>query len=300
MSEVALYTTVYPAALEFLEQWFGGVRAQTRSDFDLWVGVDGLNVDEASSCFGDPNVRFVVSRPEETPADLRRRALVQIADAYEVAVLVDSDDLVYDTRLEAALDGLEGADVYGCQMDFVDQGGRPVGAVFGPRDGTLPEERLTRTNAFGLSNSAYRCELLGRCLDAPSDCRLFDWYLAQRAWARGARFHFERTSRMGYRIHDQNTAVVLPPFEAEDVFRATRFVLEHYDLLLRVGSWPASYRSQLAAERRRTVVFWKFARERRENLEAYVKALNESTPDLVWWACVAYEGLEPLWRGGTR
>jgi hypothetical protein len=68
-------------------------------------------------------------------------------------------------------------------------------------------------NAFGLSNTAYRCDLLRRCLPIPASAWAVDWFLATRAWLLGATIEADPVVRMDYRQHGANMASVRPPFD---------------------------------------------------------------------------------------
>ncbi len=43
LKKVALCTTIYPGVEAYLPDWYRSVRAQTDRDFQLWVGLDGID-----------------------------------------------------------------------------------------------------------------------------------------------------------------------------------------------------------------------------------------------------------------
>ena len=95
-----------------------------------------------------------------------------------------------------------------------------------------PKSTLPRTNAFGLSNTAYRSDVLRACLPIPAAAALVDWYLITMAWLQGARLAFDPTPRMDYRQHGANMARIRSPFTAERVRADTALVREHFRLVL--------------------------------------------------------------------
>ena len=52
---LALYTTIYPGVEKFLFDWYQSVLHQTDQDFQLWIGLDNLDVDSVKRAIGvDP------------------------------------------------------------------------------------------------------------------------------------------------------------------------------------------------------------------------------------------------------
>ena len=233
MSTIALYTAVYPGAAPFLDAWYASVQAQADRDFDLWISLDGLTEAAVMAQLGNrPAATFVVAEPGSTPAQVRQQALTRIADHYDAVVLVDSDDLLHPDRVAAARAWLEGADVAACGLRLVDEAGQPLGlSLATPGEGEA-ESTLPRTNAFGLSNTAYRSDVLRACLPIPAAAALVDWYLITMAWLQGARLAFDPTPRMDYRQHGANMARIRSPFTAERVRADTALVREHFRLVL--------------------------------------------------------------------
>lgn len=299
---LAVYTTVYPAVVPYLAEWYASVRAQTDQDFDLWMGVDALTSDEVAAAMGaDPGAvgraTLVMAPASASPAQVRARAIDRMVDGYHGIVFTDSDDLLHPTRVAAARTALERYDVAACALRMVDAEARDLGVDFGPAEGEDPVEMLPRNNVFGLSNTAYRTELLRRCLPIPAQNPLVDWLLATRAHALGATMVFDRTPLMSYRQHGENIARVLPPFSGPEVDAASRHVLGHYESLL---SGPArlqnAQREKIDAESRRVRTFHLSLAASAERRQRYLDALNALPPRYVWWWCVANPKLEELWR----
>ena len=294
---MAVYTTWYPGIERYLGPWHASLRAQTDQRFDLWIGADGVDARRLLSDLpaDDRPVRFV-AKAGASPAGVREEAIRQIVEEYSAVVFVDSDDWLEASRIEAAREDLKRYDVAGCALRIVDQEGRDMGACFAPEPDTAWEDLLPRYNVFGLSNSAYRSDVLRRCLPVPSASILFDWVLVTRAWALGASLHFDSTVRMAYRQYPANTARVLPPFSGPEVLAAADRVLAHYACVLSDDwSLPADPRRRLEEARSAVAGFFAAVSVSSHRLDAYVHALNALAPRFVWWWLVANPELEDLW-----
>ena len=295
---LALYTTVYSGVERYLAPWYRSVQAQTDADFDLWISVDGLRPDAVAHAIGEtPSAQWLEARSGDSPAQLRTTALQRLVTTYPAVVFVDSDDVMHPSRVGAARIALREHDVTACALEIIDRNGSAVGAVFGPPAGTDLAGLLVRHNVFGLSNSAYRSELLRRCLPAPADCLLMDWLLVTRAWVAGASLDFDRTPRMSYRQYAGNVARVLPPFAPTYVLQAAERVLNHYRCVLD-PAWPMPqcHRESLGRAQDGARAFHAAITGSAAALTRYVEALNQLPPRYVWWWCVAHPELEAMWR----
>jgi hypothetical protein len=295
---LALYTTWYPGIERFLPAWEGSVLGQTDRGFDVWIGTDDLDPNQLCGRLGlTIRADWLVGLPGESPAQIRSRAIETICSQYAGVVFVDSDDILEATRIRAAREALEKFDVVGCALRIVDGDGRDSGAQFEPPRVVEWDRFLPRWNVFGLSNSAYRCEVLRRCLPFPAETILIDWLLVTRAWSLGASLYFDRTVRMFYRQYAANIARVLPPFSAADVQAATTRVAGHYQGLLHDGDWILSETCRFAlTEAQERLATFLAAIGDPHCLAAYVKALDELPPRYVWWWAVANPDLEAIWR----
>lgn len=293
---LAVYTTMYPGVEPFLPAWRASVAEQTDSAFDLWVGLDLLTPDAVAAAAGATiEARWVQGTQGDTPARIRTAALAMLAERYDAVVLVDSDDVLHPTRVAAARAALQAADVAACALAIGDAEARDLGLRFGPPNGDACA-MLSRYNVFGLSNSAYRSDVLRACLPVHDDCLLFDWLLATRARAIGATMTFDPVPRMTYRQHGANIAGVVPPYSAAYVLRACSLVLAHYEFALD-PEWPMSpaWRAELEGARQTARRFATAVTESSGRLERYVAALNTLDPVYVWWWPIAHPALEELW-----
>jgi glycosyltransferase involved in cell wall biosynthesis len=294
---LAVYTTVYPASERFFGACLESLAGQTDQDFDLWVGVDAVPPERLEQVRdGRRPPTYVTGNAGASPASIRARAWEQMVDEYDAIVLIDSDDVAEPSRVAAARAALARCDVVACALTLMDERGADLGHVFGaPEDADLAS-LLAHHNVFGLSNTAYRADVLRDCLPLPADCRLIDWLLATQAWASGARLELDPSPRMRYRQYPANTTRVFGPFAAEDVLGATALVLEHYRFALATPAVTASpVRAVLLRAQARAVRFHRAITSSQDVMRAYLEQLNRIPAAPVWWWSVAHPVAENLW-----
>ncbi len=204
---LAVYTTIYPGVETYLVDWYQSLRQQTDQGFQLWIGLDKLGSESVQKVLGpDLKANWVVASVGTTPAQIRQRALARIVETCSAVVLVDSDDLLHPSRVAAARSALQTSELAGCALCLIDQHGNDLDLIFDLPPQLEPDDVFPRNNVFGFSNSAFRSDLLRRCLPIPASAVLVDWFLATRAWLLGARLTFDHVPRMDYRQHSTNTS----------------------------------------------------------------------------------------------
>jgi hypothetical protein len=299
MQRIAVYTTVYPGVEKYLPDWYRSVQAQTDQDFQLWIGLDGIESGAIEIVIGAHlEAVWVPSEQNNTPARIRQRSLARIVEDFDAVVLVDSDDILHPTRVAAARAALQTSELAACALRLVDQHKQDLGTTFTLSGDADPDNILPRNNVFGFSNSAYRSELVRRCLPLPANTALIDWFMATKAWLLGARLAFDPVVRMDYRQHGANTAPIRFPFDADRVILDTKKVREHFHLL------QASPMENVLPDRWAQVdqvaediqIFFEQVVSQPKNLENYVRNLNTLEPQVVWWWDVAQPALQWMWK----
>lgn len=299
MHRLAVYTTIYPGVEMYLPDWYRSLQAQTDQDFQLWIGLDGIEARAVETVIGAHlEAVWVPSQADNTPARIRQTSLAQIVEDFDAVVLVDSDDILHPTRIAAARAATQTSELAACALRLVDHQGQDLGMTLTLPGHAAPDKVLPRNNVFGFSNSAYRSELLRRCLPLPADVVLIDWFLATRAWLTGAKLAFDPVVRMDYRQHAANTAPIRFTFDANRVIRDTRKVLDHYRFLLASpmeNALPDRWaKVQEAAED--VQLFSEQVTSQPKSLENYVRDLNTLEPQVVWWWDVAQPALQWMWK----
>ena len=160
-----------------------------------------------------------------------------------------------------------------------------------------PEDTFPRTNVFGLSNTAFRAEMLRRCLPIPPAAVLVDWYLSTRAWLLGASMAFGERAEMDYRQHPANMARVRAPFDEQQVIEDTERVRQHFRLVRTSALEGADPQRVAELERAAADVeaFHERVVLRPALLARYLQALNEQQATHPWWSWIANPKLRHLW-----
>ena len=299
-NKLGVYATVYPAVLKYLPEWYRSVQSQTDKDFELWIGLDALNRSDVEDRLGTSvDAHWIQGTENSTPALVRDHALREMTAANLDVVLVDSDDVLDPSRVASAREALRSSDLAACALEIVDEGGQSLGSKFSLDPVVKPAQVLPRNNVFGFSNSAYRCELLERCLPIPKDAILVDWYVATRAWLFGAELSFDHNVRMKYRQYGANTARVRLPFWADQVLSDSLLVRKHFQLVLASGGenhflpgrWVEFLRVARDIEQ-----FERYINQSPANLNSYLDSLNRVVKQPIWWTSVAYSPLAHMWK----
>jgi hypothetical protein len=299
-NKLGVYTTVYPAVLKYLPDWYHSVQSQTDKGFELWIGLDALNQSDVEATLGSSlNAHWIQAGENATPALVRDHALRQMtAENFDV-VLVDGDDVLHPSRVAGARHALRDSDLAACALEIVDESGQPIGSKFNLDPAMKPSQVLPGNNVFGFSNSAYRCELLERCLPIPRDAVLVDWYIATRAWLFGAELAFDRTVRMNYRQYGANTARVRLPFWPDQILSESVLVRKHFQLVLASGGQdhfqPGRW-AELLRVARDIEQFERYINQSPANLNAYLDSLNSAVKQPIWWTSIAYSPLAHMWK----
>ena len=296
---LAVYTTVYPAVEAYLADWSRSLRQQSDQEFDLWIGLDRLGRDSVQKILGVGSEAKWVELPRGgTPAQIRQEALAAIVGKYSEIVLLDSDDVLHPARVAAARRSLQSNELVGCALRLVNKQGEYLGRTFGLPMHLAPDDVLPRNNVFGFSNSAFRSDLLRRCLPIPADVVLVDWFLATRAWLLGAKLAFDPTAHMDYRQYPTNTARVIYPVAADQIVSDTGHVRRHFQFVLAEVS-PHALPDRVATLRMVAAEIEDFYEDVvlcPTLLDEYVQAFNGLNPVPLWWVTVAYPPLEYMWK----
>lgn len=297
-NSVAVFSTVYPEGTQFLPDWYNSILAQTDSNFDVWIGCDRICVSDAEKAMGGIlPATWIFKEEDESAIHLRERMVREIVKDYSMVVFVDSDDILMPTRVEAAKEALQSNDFYGCSMKLIDEGGISLDRNFHPPEKYDVSELIVRNNIFGLSNTAYRTDVLKKCLPFPDNCILLDWFIATKALNHSASPYFDKEVRMLYRQHLINTARVLPPFSREQILLSTKRVLDHYSCVLGfIPNLSLQFKEKIILAQAEVAEFNISVLESEELLQLYVNKLNDLATDHIWWSCVANPQLEDLWK----
>ena len=298
MLSMALYTTIYPGVEKFIFPWCQSLNQQTDKQIDVWLGVDQVDGDMiCDKLEGFGKIHFILSNQGDTPAQIRERAIIEIVKSYDAVIFVDSDDVLMPTRVTAAKRAINKFDVYGCSLDIIDEEGKATGINFGFNELVNIDEFIYYGNIFGMSNTAYRTEILKQCLPIPPECFIFDWYLALSAWAINAEFIYDPEVHMKYRQYGENSTKILPPFTNNQIVLATQQVINHFQLVLEnIVALQGEQKKKIEERLEQTTYFLDAILADSDTLNRYVELINQRPMEKYWWAYVAQPELEEIWK----
>ena len=298
MKSTLVYSTVFPGIEPYLEDWYDSILRQSASDFTLCIGQDELGRDSVCKAAGRTvDASWILAPRGSTIAEVRNAGLGEVASQEGFVVTVDSDDILLPDRVQHARAALADADVVACAIELAAEDGSPTGDVVTLPKSVQATEILPRCNIFGLSNSAWRTEMLRSCLPVPREALLVDWYLVTQAWLSGAVLRFDPRVGMLYRQYDRSSAQIRPPFTAQQVCRDTDKVCRHFELVkdgFRRGQ-DRVRQGELVAVAEDVTRFRDVICEDADALEDYLQRLNKSDCGRVWWESIAFQGLRSLW-----
>lgn len=305
MSKIALYTTFFPAILPFVGDWFRSVLKQELEDFDIWIALDGVDRQEAHAATGQEiTATFVEASAGATPAAIRNEVWQEMVSGYDMIIMTDADDVLHPTRVRAASEALQSVDLVACALRIVNEEGRPTGRTMTlARNVDLPSF-LARGNIYGLSNTAFRTDLLSSILPVPPEVEVVDWHLASAALRAGGTLGFDPAPRMDYRRYGGNLAPIAPPVDETTLARGTAIVQRHLKMQRglaapqRQDTPCAATRLDVAIHRRwGEVMTFSRAMQDPERRSSYLTALaSRSDRNFAWWEFIAMPELEDLWN----
>lgn len=293
--KLAMVTSIYPSIMKYLKYFFSSLETQTDRNYSLWIGLDEVLPQDIFQFTNKvPNINFISAPKNASPSLVRNVVLQKAIKESEAVVLVDADDVLINTRVEAAKKSLVNADLIATAMKYIDDEGNHLSGRFNPKIG---DPSLVKTNVFGFSNTTWKTGVLSRFIPVPGHCVIMDWYVATLALYSGAKLSIDPVPRMLYRQHNNNIAPVRPPFNSKQIIKSANLLLNHYNLIIKSfksANYVDGYNAFVKA-RKQTQVFSESINNPK-TLYNYVAELNKLPINHVWWSCVAHPLLEDIWK----
>ena len=273
--KTAVYTTLYPDALRFWNDFITSVEGQTDQNFDLVVCLDDISAEDAPS---ERLIHFYLPS-SKTPSAIRQECWQHlIENEYEAIIMVDADDVLMPTRVKNAKAGLKNADVDVCGLQLVTHDLQKMNWTLQPDPKEATADYILNANDIGLSNTAYRAEFLQRLVPAPDDIIMLDWFLALRAVEEGARMNKRPDLDMLYRQYDENVANFIPPYTQDMIKIQTVRVIAFWESVI-------PYLNDLKKDARLRLDDVKQSLDTIDTI--YIERLNRLQEKPKWWHMVA-------------
>lgn len=206
MNNTAFFTVIYPAVINYLDDFFSSLEKQSTKLFDVVVMNDGVEDFDFSKY--DLNINVIAS--SGTPSKIREKGINYLIDKrYDFAVFGDSDDYFDESRIKHVIGLLTDFDVVINDLTLVDKmGSCLLPNYLSNRLENLEEidsEFMGNKNVFGLSNTAIKLDSLEK-VTFPEDLIAVDWFFYSTFLSRGGSAVFTSRAVTYYRQHEANTA----------------------------------------------------------------------------------------------
>ena len=227
--EIAVFTTIFPSALSYLETFMNSLRNQTNKDFDLFIANDSVvDLEEMLKEYQDFNiiiydVKFSISKNREA-------AIKKITElGYKIVIFADIDDFCEKNRVEVSLRKMKQYDVVVNDVSLFFDTNIYDDYYFSKRlsnDTEIDADFITDKNIFGLSNTAVKVELL-KDIVLNEKLEAVDWYLFAVLLEKGAKSIFTNETRTFYRQYENNLSNI-DKYDKKSVMNCLRVKIMHY------------------------------------------------------------------------
>lgn len=226
---------VYPAALEYFDEFVESIAEQTEKEFIVLVINDGADLAVLEEKLKRLYRRYDIVSVKNglSPAQIRVRLIAEAKEkGASILIFGDVDDIFSADRAERVVDVFRN----NRQVDFVYNELRTFNDEKVMSD--LPEiiegiSTVTHYNFLGMSNTAIRVSALdNNFINSLGECDsfVFDWYLYSRLLLDGHKGIFAQGAMTYYRIYEANCAG-LPKDTEKDVAKEQIVKRKHYSIL---------------------------------------------------------------------
>jgi hypothetical protein len=269
------------------------VAAQTDTDVDVVIALDGLPASYFDAYAAWPRLHLRPVPPNLTPPEVRQWAWTPLIHDYDAIIFCDGDDVLQPRRVENARAGLAHADIDACALALVDAALAPLPYTITPSQAHL--RALPFSNSFGLSNTAYTTRALAQLMAFPKSIVAVDWYLITHAYALGMTINTRADADMWYRQHGGNIASPLKPLTAQKLQANTHLVRGHLEAVLAADFLEPAARALYQQRLADVLTFQKAMTHSQDMIENYRATYNNTKTEIVWWNTVAHPQLEEIW-----
>lgn len=218
-------------SLFYFKDWASGILAQTNQDFDIWINVDGVAKESLQKLLPRNNVIWK-DYIGLSPIQIRIEAWLELKKRYDWMIHLDSDDIASPSLVRDLQLHQESDDIISGELELVDEKNKSLNLKMIP---TLKdfEKHLYDWNAFGLSNTAYRLEIIEKVIPKEPGCPLMDWYMITQAFLNKLKVKTVECLFARYRQYPANFFKLVPPFEKSDVIKNIHLAASHFQYLLK-------------------------------------------------------------------
>ena len=181
-SKVAIGAVIFPANLEFFEDFLQSLQRQTEKNFRLVLFNDGCDHQELEKQLKPfEAIKYdIVNATKTTPSEIRVELIEHIkAEQYEIIIFADTDDCFSKDRVASSIEKLkDNVDIVVNDLSLISKDGALIrDRVWKNRfsDLKVDLEFLMQQNVLGLGNTAINTKLLQFKIQADTNIPFFDW-----------------------------------------------------------------------------------------------------------------------------
>lgn len=232
-SNIAFFTVVFPANINYLHDFFNTLKNQTIKNFDIIIVNDGIDsFNEFLIAYAEFNI--VELKYSDTPSKNREFGINYIINnKYEIIIFGDSDDYFETNRVEVCIDKLNNYDIVVNDITLFDNSNLFEKKYFSNRLENNSEIELNfirEKNIFGLSNTAIKINLL-KNISIPDNLIAVDWYLFSILLLYKYKAVFTNETISYYRQYENNIVGIKKPSK-ESILQGLSTKIKHYESLL--------------------------------------------------------------------
>lgn len=181
-SRIVVAAVIFPANLDFFEDFLQSMNCQTEKNFDLVLFNDGCDYSELKRYLKPfEGLRYrIVDATKKNPSEIRVELIEYLkSEDYEIIVFADTDDYFSENRVALSLKEIEdNADIVVNDLSLVSREGKLIQDRVWKR--RLPNLKLDldfllAQNVLGLGNTAIRAKLLQFEVEVDGSINFFDW-----------------------------------------------------------------------------------------------------------------------------
>lgn len=222
-------SVIYPGVEKYLKSFIKSILGQSFNSFDILIINDKCD-SSIRDIFPD-NVIWIDIDNDMSPVQVRQLLFEYcLKNCYEVAVFIDSDDLIPNDYIKILVNEIESLDfVFSEMIPFFKEGDYNNYPLLKNYVSLRPVEieDLMSRNIIGLGNSAIKVKWL-RGIELPHDIIAADWYLFSCCILNGALGRFVSTTHLYYRQTGANTVGSIHPLDNKRLMTGINAKQTHY------------------------------------------------------------------------
>ncbi|MBK7666216.1 MAG: hypothetical protein IPJ32_02070 [Sphingobacteriaceae bacterium] len=234
MKKVCVFAVIYPANIDYLDDFLISLSEQDFKEFDILLFNDGV-IDLYPIIDKYKSLNIIVHGINGNTAQNRQRGMdILVESNYEQIIFGDTDDYFSSNRISLSIELLKKHDVVVNDVTLVDKKGAMLSELYFSNrmtDGFVFDYKfIADKNILGFSNTAINRKVMSK-LEMGNETVAIDWYFFGTAIAKEKlKVIFTNRATTYYRQHEQNT-VGLGRVTEESILKAIKIKLQHYKLL---------------------------------------------------------------------